>query len=204
MGAIMKRRDYALGIVSFSLATGMLMAGCTTTVTPTVSSASRPATNERVDEHVDIHRDANATLERLYSTVSDGRELVRKANGILVFPHVFAAGLGVGGEYGKGELRIHGRSSGYYSLASLSVGLQIGAQSKEVILLFMTQEALDKFRASNGWSAGADASVAVLKVGANGAVDSHSIDGPVLAFVMTNAGLMANLTLAGTKISRLN
>ena len=90
---------------------------------------------------------------------------------------------------------------GYYRLASLSVGLQIGAQSKAIIFLLMTPEALDKFRKSTNWSAGADASVAVLKVGANGALDLSTATGPVSAFVLTNAGLMANLTLEGTQIS---
>jgi lipid-binding SYLF domain-containing protein len=83
------------------------------------------------------------------------------------------------------------------------VGLQIGAQSKAIIFLFMTQDSLDKFRNSKGWSVGVDASVALIRVGANGELDLNSVTGPVVAFVMTNAGLMANLTLEGTKITRL-
>ena len=122
---------------------------------------------------------------------------------MLVFPSVIAAGFGVGGQYGEGGLRIHGNASGYYNLASLSVGLQIGAQSKAIIFLFMTQDALDKFRKSEGWSVGADASVAMLKVGANGAIYVNSANAPIVAFVVTNAGLMANLTLEGTKITRI-
>ncbi len=72
-----------------------------------------------------------------------------------------------------------------------------------IIFLFMTQDNLDKFRHSQGWSVGADASVAVLRVGANGALDLTSVNAPVVAFVMTSVGLMANLTLEGTKITRL-
>jgi lipid-binding SYLF domain-containing protein len=121
----------------------------------------------------------------------------------LTFPSVIAAGLGIGGQYGEGVLRVHKVPVEYYSLASISVGLQAGAQSKAIVFLFMTQEALDKFRKSEGWAVGVDASVAVLKVGANGAIDTTSASGPVLAFVLTNAGLMVNLTLEGTKISRL-
>ena len=79
----------------------------------------------------------------------------------------------------------------------------MGAKSKAIIFLFMTQEALDKFRKSEGWAIGVDASVAVLKVGANGAINTSSATSPVLAFILTNAGLMANLTLEGTKITRL-
>ncbi len=182
------------------IAASAIVSACSTTATSTVTSTSAPV----ADAQKQIEHDVNATLERLYSTAPDSRELIKKANGVLVFPNVIAAGYVIGGQYGDGQLRVHGRTAGNYNLASLSVGLQIGAQSKAVVLLFMTQEALDKFRQSEGWAAGADASVAVLKVGVNGAIDVNSTSGPVLAFVLTNAGLMANLTLEGTKISRVH
>jgi lipid-binding SYLF domain-containing protein len=123
---------------------------------------------------------------------------------LLVFPRVLAGGLVVGAEYGKGALMVQGANAGYYSIGSLSVGMQAGAQSKAVVILFMNQAALTRFRNSKGWSAGADASVALVKVGANGAVDTTTAANPVQAFVLTNAGLMANLNLEGTKISRLD
>jgi lipid-binding SYLF domain-containing protein len=135
--------------------------------------------------------------------VKGSRELVRKASGVLVFPRVLAAGLVVGGEYGRGVLRTGGQTADYYSMTSVSVGFQAGAQSKAVVLLFMTREALDKFRNSKGWTAGVDGSVALLKVGANGDIDTTTATGPVQALVLTNAGLMANLNLEGTKISKL-
>jgi lipid-binding SYLF domain-containing protein len=154
-------------------------------------------------QHGAIDSGFESTLNRLYNSVPVSRELVAKAHGVLVFPSVIAAGLGVGGQYGDGELRAGGAAPVYYNLASLSVGLQIGAQSKAVIFLFLTQDALNKFQKSKGWSAGADASVAVLHTGANGAVDVNAVKAPVAAFVLTNAGLIANLTLEGTKITRL-
>lgn len=70
-------------------------------------------------------------------------------------------------------------------------------------MLFMTREALDKFRNSKGWTAGVDGSVALLKVGANGEIDTTTATGPVQALVLTNAGLMANLNLEGTKVTKL-
>jgi lipid-binding SYLF domain-containing protein len=85
-----------------------------------------------------------------------------------------------------------------------SFGLQAGAQSKAIIFCFMTQDALDRFRSSDGWAVGADASVALVKVGANGAVDTTTATAPVEVFVMTNAGLMGDISLAGTKVSRLS
>ena len=82
-------------------------------------------------------------------------------------------------------------------------GLQVGAESKALVFLFMTQESLDRFRDSHGWAGGVDASVALLKVGANGDIDANSARAPTLAFVMTNSGLMADLSLEGTKITKI-
>jgi lipid-binding SYLF domain-containing protein len=177
-------------------ATGLVIAGCGTTSS---SNVTRDSTSRRTETDTGV----DAALTRLYSTVPGSRELVLKANGALVFPHVIAAGFVVGGQFGDGALRVRGKTVDYYNLASLSVGLQIGAQSKAIFFLFMTQDALDKFRKSEGWAVGVDASVAVLKVGANGSVDVNSVTGPVVAFVLTNAGLMANLSLEGTKVTRL-
>lgn len=195
----MQRRGFMLK--AGSLAAAIALAGCRTgtTVTPPADAAGAERRRRNIDTAV------ASTLDRLYTTVNGSRELVAKSAGQLVFPSVIAAGLGIGGEYGEGALRVGNATAGYYNLASISFGLQVGAQSKAVILLFMNREALDRFRKSEGWSAGVDASVAVLKMGANGQVDvSPAATQPVVAFVLTNAGLMANLTLEGTKITRLN
>ena len=100
-------------------------------------------------------------------------------------------------------MRVGGQTAGYYSTASGSFGLQIGAQSKAIIFLFMTQDALDRFRNSEGRAAGVDATVAVVEVGANGNIDTSTATAPVQAFVLTNAGLMAGVSLEGTKVTRL-
>lgn len=195
----MQRRDFVLETVLFA-ASSLLLAGCTTTATTTAPAGDTAALARR---HRDINTSIDASIVHLYASVPGSRELVAKANGVLAFPSVIAAGFGVGGQFGEGALRVRNTAPEYYNLASLSVGLQIGAQSKAIIFLFMTQDALDKFRRSEGWSVGADASVAVLKVGANGSIDVNSATAPILAFVVTNAGLMANLTLEGTKITRV-
>ncbi|WP_027812626.1 YSC84-related protein, partial [Burkholderia cenocepacia] len=146
----------------------LALAGCTTTPGKPDSAAASASKRQSIDASV------NATLSRLYSTVPGSRDLVSKARGVLVFPNVLQAGFIVGAQSGNGALRVGGSTVGYYNTSSLSVGLQAGAQSKAVVFLFMTQDALDSFRKSDGWSAGADASVAVVKVGANGAVDSNT------------------------------
>jgi len=110
----------------------------------------------------------------------------------------------VGAEHGDGVLRVGGQNKGYYSTSSGSFGFQAGAQSKAIILVFKTQEALDKFLASNGWTAGVDATVAVANLSANGSVDLNTLRQPVVGFVMTNAGLMAGVSLEGTKVNRID
>jgi lipid-binding SYLF domain-containing protein len=174
------------------------LSGCTTTTSASATSGSEAKSSTRRHE---IDSKVDATLPRLYSTVRGSKELIAKAHGVLIFPNVVSAGFVIGGQYGEGALREHGASTGYYSLGSVSLGLQAGAESKALIFLFMTKEALDKFRASHGWVAGADASVTVLKAGADGSVEMLPTSGPVVAMVLTNAGLMANLSVEGTKIT---
>jgi lipid-binding SYLF domain-containing protein len=130
--------------------------------------------------------------------------MANNARGILVFPNVLQAGFVVGGQYGQGALRVGKETDGYYSMTSGSIGWQAGAQSRAIVIMFMTQEELNKFRNSQGWSAGADASVAVAKIGANGAVDTNTAKQAVVAFFLTNAGLMADLSIQGTKVNKLD
>ncbi|MEM5342476.1 BPSL1445 family SYLF domain-containing lipoprotein [Paraburkholderia azotifigens] len=193
----MQRRNFMLKSTA-ALAFGTLaLAGCTTTKSSGESAATDMSKRQSIDASVD------GTMSRLYTTVNGSRELVAKSRGILVFPSVLQVGFVVGGQYGEGALRVGGSSVGYYSTISGSFGLQAGAQSKAIIFCFMTQDALDKFRSSDGWSVGADASVALVKMGANGAVDSTTATAPVEVFILTNAGLMADVSLAGTKVSKL-
>ncbi|MEI5996349.1 hypothetical protein H3V53_03745 [Paraburkholderia bengalensis] len=192
----MRRRNF-LGAVGATLAvTGTSLVG-SPAIRDAVASESNTAKRHEIDAKV------NGTLSKLYETVKGSRELVSKANGVLVFPSVIKVGFIAGGEYGEGALHVGGKSVGYYSTVAGSFGLQAGAQSKAVIFLFMTHDALSKFRNSKGWSVGGEGSVALLKVGANGEIDTTTATAPVEAIVMTNAGLMGDVSLSGTKVSRL-
>lgn len=193
----MQRRTFLWGVPGSIIAVNLSLSSCTTT------PAGSDTMGDQKDKRRTIDAGVDSTLTRLYNVVPGARELVGKSNGLLVFPTVINAGIGLGGQYGEGALRVGGKSVGYYSTASASVGLQAGAQSKAIVFLFMTADALDRFRSSEGWSAGADASVAVLKVGANGNVDTGTATGQINAFVLTNGGLMAGATVDGTKVTRL-
>jgi lipid-binding SYLF domain-containing protein len=152
----------------------------------------------------EIDQDVNATLDRFFYKIRGARELAHKAVGVLVFPSIIKAGFGFGGEYGEGALRVHGRTVDYYNMVSASFGFQLGVQERSVIILFMTPEALHQFRRTHGWKIGADASVAIITVGVGGSIDTNKITSPVVGFILDPKGLMYNLTLEGSKISRIH
>lgn len=142
-------------------------------------------------------------IEDFYARTSAGKQLAEKSKGMLVFPSVGKAGIGIGGEYGEGALIIDGEKVQYYSTAAASVGLQLGVQTKRQIILFMEQHDLDSFRHSEGWEFGVDGSVAIATLGAGGEIEIKSINQPIVGFIFGNKGLMANLSLEGTKLTKI-
>lgn len=173
-----------------------------------VACTMTPATARSSEDNLHARREIDASvdgaLSRLYGTVKGSRELLLKARAVLVFPEVIGAGFGIGGQYGKGALRAGGRSVGYFSTTAGSLGFQVGAQSRAVFYAFMTQGSYERFRRSSGWAAGADGTVALVKMGANGTIDTTTAVNPIEAIVLTNAGLMAGVSLEGSKVSRLD
>jgi lipid-binding SYLF domain-containing protein len=152
----------------------------------------------------EIEVGVDETLDRFFNRIGGARELAHKAYGILVFPSVVKAGFGFGGEYGEGALRVRGRTVDYYNTLSASFGFQLGVQERSVIIMFMTPEALDQFRRTAGWKVGVDGSVAIVTLGVGGSIDTNKITSPVIGFILDPKGLMYNLTLEGTKISRIS
>lgn len=150
-----------------------------------------------------LDADVERTLRRFHAQVRGTRELVHDAAAVLVFPNVIKAGMGIGGEYGEGVLLVGGRAVDYYNTVSASFGFQLGAQSRSIIILFMTEEALAGFKRVDGWKVGVDGSIALVNVGASGSVDTSRIGSPIVGFIFDGKGLMYNLTLEGTKISRM-
>ena len=159
--------------------------------------SARAASKEEIDARV------HEAVEQLYKTSTAAKELAGRARGVLVFPRIIKGGIGIGAEYGEGSLLMGGRPVEYYNIASASVGFQLGLQEESVAILFMTDEALKRFRDSDGWKAGVDGSVAIATLGVGGALDTETVRKPIIGFVYSNKGLMYNLTLEGSKISRL-
>ncbi|QKQ28092.1 hypothetical protein HUE57_00140 [Candidatus Reidiella endopervernicosa] len=148
--------------------------------------------------------EVDAALKRFEKEVIGGGEFLKRAKGVLVFPSVIKAGLGIGGEYGEGALRIGGKSKAYYNTAAASIGFQFGAQQKTVVIVFLTDKALSDFQSSDGWKAGVDGSVALIEWGAAEDINSVDIKDSIVGFVFSNKGLMYNLTIEGSKFTKLD
>jgi lipid-binding SYLF domain-containing protein len=186
-----KRKFLVLGASALALA----VVGCTTTGTGTADPAARRAS---------VTSGAESALSRLYATNPGSKELASRARGVLVFPEVISGGFIVGAAGGDGVLLKGGRPARFYRMSEGAVGLLAGAQSQAVFILFMTDEALAQFERSKGWTAGVDGSIALLNVGASAGVTTQTAQQPITGYVLNNAGLMADLSLSGTKISPLD
>ncbi len=162
------------------------------------AGTAHAAKPEKIDRRVDT------ALSEFRDQIGGADSVLAKAAGVLVFPSIKKAGIGFGGEYGQGALRIGGKTAAYYSTASASFGLQLGAQARRQIIVFLDPDALEKFRASPGWEIGVDASVAVVTIDAGGSIDATQLSQPIVAFVFDGKGLMYNLSLEGSKISRIH
>ncbi len=176
----------------------MIPAACLVLVLTFLSALpTHAATAREIDVSVDV------ALERFYKEVKGAREFAQSAKALLVLPKVIKGGFFVGGEYGEGALRIGGKTVDYYNIVSASLGLTFGGQQKDVIIAFMTDEALNKFRRSENWEAGVDGNIALINVGAGKTISTETIKDPIVGFVFGVKGLIADASLKGSKLTRL-
>ena len=145
----------------------------------------------------------DATLAEMYRLYPNTVSLAQKSNGMLIMPLVTEAGLGFGGAYGRGALRVNNVTVDYYSIVKGSGGLQIGAAQYAHVLFFMTEQALADFRQSPGWAVGADLEYVVSDRGDSVSAETTTALAPVLAAVFGRAGLRVGATLEGTKYTRI-
>jgi len=151
----------------------------------------------------DMHARVQATLDKFYAQNPGHRELVAKAAGVLVFPRISKGGAVVGGEHGRGTLLANGREVGHYEISGASLGATLGYADRSEVILFMTSDARDQFEHSKGWTIGADVGVAIASQGAGGQYDTQTLKRPVLAFVLGEHGLMADVSLQGDKVKAI-
>ncbi len=152
----------------------------------------------------EIDASATAAMSRFKKDIKGGTEYLKAAKGVLVMPGITKAGYVIGGQYGQGALEINGKTVQYYSLASGSLGYQIGAEKYDMVILVMTDEALNKFRKSEGWEAGVDAEATLIAVGADLTVETLRSQHPIAGFVFDQKGLMAGLSVKGAKFTPIH
>lgn len=162
-----------------------------------------PIQTAYADTAEEIDASVAAALNRFEREVKGAKAFLATAKGILVLPKVVQAGFIIGGEYGEGAMRIGHKTVDYYSMVSGSFGYQIGAQKKDILIVFMTEEALNRFRSSENWQAGVDGTVALLDIGAEGSIDTTKVNQPIVGFVFGQKGLMAGVSIEGSKFTKL-
>lgn len=151
----------------------------------------------------EIDASVNAAIQRFDQQVHGGAEFLAAAKGVLVLPEVVKAAFVLGGQYGEGALRVGEQTTGYYSYGGGSWGASIGIQKKDIILVFRDADALTKFENSSGWRAGVDGSVTLVNVGAGTDLSTMQINQPIVGFVVGQKGLMFDVSLTGSKITKL-
>jgi lipid-binding SYLF domain-containing protein len=156
------------------------------------------------DTKAELDLGVHETLKAFDALNPQNRPLRHSAAGTLVFPRVTKGGAGIAGEYGEGALRIDGKTVGYYSISSASVGLTLGAAKRREVIVFTTQDSLNQFTSSKGWSIGADTGVAMIHSGAGANYDTETLKKPVVGFVFGQKGLIGDLSLDGSKIDKID
>jgi lipid-binding SYLF domain-containing protein len=154
-------------------------------------------------DKVVLEKQVAQTLDQFYALARDNKFLADNAIAVLVFPNITKAGIGVGLEHGTGVLLESGKTVGFYSISGGSIGLTFGAERHSEVILLNSPEARDQVLKGSDWSIGADASVAVINLGAGGVYDLRMLEHPVLAFVFGEKGLMGDASLKGSRISRV-
>ena len=154
-------------------------------------------------ERTDINARAKTALDNLYRQTPAARSLAQNSAGVLVFPDITQAGLGIGGQYGTGVLLVGGKPAGHYNISGGSLGLQIGAETFSEAYFFTTPAALKTFQESKGFEAGAGLDFAVADVGTSGDISTSTLQKPLVVFVWGQKGLMAGVKVEGQKITKL-
>ena len=161
------------------------------------------AMNVRAETAAEIDRDVNGAIQKLYKESKAAKELSKVAKGVLVFPNVVKGGLIIGGQYGKGALRVNGKTVGYYSTTAASYGLQAGVQSFGYAMFFMTDSSLQYLKKSSGWEVGVGPSVVMVDEGVARTLSTSTAKDDIYAFTFGQQGLMAGLGIQGSKITQI-
>jgi lipid-binding SYLF domain-containing protein len=167
---------------------------------PTLLSTGHPAVAATA---ADLNTDSDQALQRLYRTQPVAQTIGRQAKAILIFPHIVKGGLVFGGAYGEGELKQGRAIDGYYNSVTASWGFQAGVQSYGYVVFLMTNEAVRYIHNTQGWEIGVGPTVVIVNQGVAQNLSTSTLKGDAYAFIFDQQGLMAGISLEGTKISRI-
>jgi len=151
----------------------------------------------------DLNADSDQALQRLYRTQPFAQTIARQAKAILIFPHIVKAGLVFGGAYGEGELKQGRAIDGYYNSLTASWGFQAGAQSYGYVVFLMSDQALRYIHGTQGWEIGVGPTVVIVNQGVAKNLSTSTLKDDAYAFIFDKQGMMAGISLEGTKISRI-
>jgi lipid-binding SYLF domain-containing protein len=174
-----------------------MLVAATTFSLGTVSSQALAASAE------DLDKDAAQALQTLYKTNPAAENLAKTARAVLVFPKIVKAGLVFGGSYGEGVLLKGAQNSGYFNSVSASWGWQAGAESYGYVVFLMSNKAVKYLSESKGWEFGVGPTVVVVNEGVAKNLSTSTLKDDAYAFIFDQQGLMASLSIEGTKISRI-
>lgn len=174
---------------------GLILSGSAVGLSACTGTGSREGAN--------INRRVDRAMNEMRDTIPFTNQLLDQAAGVLIMPAVGKVGLGWGGAYGEGALKINGATVDFYSVVAASFGLQIGVQKFSSALFFMSSDRLRKFRERNGFTIGADLEYTLLEDGENAALDSNTVKDTVYGIVFGQKGLHVGATLEGSKYSRI-
>jgi lipid-binding SYLF domain-containing protein len=160
-----------------------------------------PATQAQAASAEDLNQDAAQALNNLYKAHPEAELLAKQARAVLVFPKIIKAGLVFGGSYGEGVMTQGGKTVGYYNSVSASWGWQAGAESYSYVVFLMNQKALDYLDKSKGWEIGVGPTVVAVNEGVAKNLSSSTLKDDAYAYIVDQQGLMASLSIEGTKIS---
>ena len=151
----------------------------------------------------DLNKDADQALHMLITTNPSAAALAKNAKAALIFPNIVKAGLIFGGAYGEGVLKEGARIDGYYNSVTASWGFQAGAQSYGYVVFLMNDKALRYIHKTHGWEIGTGPTVVVVNEGVAKNLSSSTLKKDAYAFIFDQQGLMASLSIEGTKISHI-
>jgi lipid-binding SYLF domain-containing protein len=144
-----------------------------------------------------------SALERFSEEIQGSDSYLDGSRGILVIPKMIKAGVILGMEYGEGALIVDDVKVQYFRAFTTSLGLQVGVGSKDLIILFFDDTAMDDFLYSSGWEVGVDGSIAFLSMGIGGSIDTIESQDPIVGFVFGHKGLIAGMSMEGTKFTKI-